>query len=109
MILVSCHTPNPNFNGDDSFTYTVCDTFDACATATVHIVVSAVNDPPVAHFDVAIIYAGETVTIRVADNDVNVDGETLSVVRVSPPHDGTDRIIPDNTITYTHQTQALMV
>ena len=39
------YTPPADFNGDDSFTYTITDGF-ASATATVNLTVTAVNDPP---------------------------------------------------------------
>ncbi|MEM6317594.1 MAG: Ig-like domain-containing protein, partial [Bacteroidota bacterium] len=44
------YTPNPGFNGNDSFQYEVCDdgTPSQCDTATVNISVGAVNDKPVA-------------------------------------------------------------
>ncbi|WP_370281135.1 Ig-like domain-containing protein [Robiginitalea marina] len=34
------YTPNPDFNGADSFTYTLCDTQGNCSTATVTVVVN---------------------------------------------------------------------
>ena len=33
------YTPDTGFSGDDTFTYQVCDTFDACDIATVTITV----------------------------------------------------------------------
>src|SRR5207237_7404779 len=44
----SCtYTPNPNFNGTDTFTYTVSDGAQA-TIGTVNVSISAVNDPPTA-------------------------------------------------------------
>ena len=40
------YTPDANFSGIDSFTYEVCDVDGECATATVTVTVSAVNDGP---------------------------------------------------------------
>ncbi|QZA81823.1 retention module-containing protein [Deefgea piscis] len=40
-------TPNPNYNGPASFTYTVSDGFGGTATATVNIGVTPVNDAPI--------------------------------------------------------------
>ena len=42
------YTPDDGFDGIDSFTYEVCDTDGLCATATVTVTVTPVNDPPVA-------------------------------------------------------------
>jgi uncharacterized protein YjiK len=41
------YTPAANFNGADSFTYTISDGKGRSATTTVDITVNAVNDPPV--------------------------------------------------------------
>jgi len=40
------YTPNANLNGSDSFSYQVCDSKGACATAVVSITVNPVNDAP---------------------------------------------------------------
>ena len=42
------YTPNANFNGTDSFTYTASDGTAASNVATVTITVTGVNDAPVA-------------------------------------------------------------
>jgi hypothetical protein len=43
------YLPNTNYNGVDSFTYKVNDTYVDSAMATVNITVSSVNNPPVAN------------------------------------------------------------
>jgi VCBS repeat-containing protein len=40
------YTPNLNFNGSDSFTYTISDSEGETASATVYVTVVAQNDPP---------------------------------------------------------------
>src|SRR5262249_54781139 len=40
------YTPSANFNGTDSYTYTIRDTALNTATATVTVTVTAVNDAP---------------------------------------------------------------
>ena len=47
------YTPNANFNGTDSFTYTASDGTAVSNIATVTITVDAVNDAPVAVNDAA--------------------------------------------------------
>lgn len=42
------YTPNPNFNGSDSFTYTISDGQGGEDTATVNVTVNPVNDAPIA-------------------------------------------------------------
>ena len=45
------YTPEANFNGVDSFTYTVSDGTNDSPAATVSITVDPVNDAPVAESD----------------------------------------------------------
>ena len=42
------YTPDPDFFGADSFTYTVCDPGGLCDVANVSVTVDPVNDAPVA-------------------------------------------------------------
>jgi len=36
------YTPDPNFTGPDSFTYTICHDIDRCDTATVNVIVNSI-------------------------------------------------------------------
>ncbi len=70
-----------NFNGSDSFTYTVSDG-TATATGTVNVTVNAVNDPPVAANDGPYSTDEDTeLTVPAASgvlaNDADVDGQHL--------------------------------
>ncbi len=68
------YTPDENFNGEDSFSYTVCDTDGDCSTAMVTITVNPVNDPPVANPDfITVDMNSSRITIDVAKNDTDVD------------------------------------
>ncbi|MBE2197677.1 MAG: tandem-95 repeat protein [Anaerolinea sp.] len=95
------YTPNANYYGADSFTYTVSDGNGGSAAATVTITVTPVNDPPVAVADEASTLEDTPVIIAVLANDSDVDGDTLAVNSVTQPGNGTVVINPDNTVTYT--------
>jgi len=94
------YTPNQDFNGTDTITYTISDGNGGTATATVTVTVGAVNDPPVAVDDATVTDEETPVTIPVLANDSDVDGDPLTVTTASAPN-GTVVINPDGTITYT--------
>ncbi|MCP5017464.1 MAG: tandem-95 repeat protein, partial [Ketobacter sp.] len=68
------YTPNTGFTGPDSFVYEICDTEPLCDTATVSITVNLNNDPPVAVDDSANTPEDTGMTIDVASNDSDPDG-----------------------------------
>ncbi|MEP6340822.1 Ig-like domain-containing protein, partial [Parasphingorhabdus sp.] len=94
------YTPNPDFNGTDTITYTISDGNGGTSTATVEVTVGAVNDPPVAVDDATVTDEETPVTIAVLANDSDVDGDPLTVISASAPN-GTVVINPDGTVTYT--------
>ena len=83
------YTPDPDFNGTDSFTYVVSDGHGETATATVTVVVAPVNDPPTPQDDVASTPEEESVSIAVLDNDDDPDGDALTLVSLTQPTHGT--------------------
>ena len=95
------YTPNENFNGTDSFEYTIEDEDGLQDTATVTITVNPVNDAPVANDDTASTDEDNVVTVDVLDNDTDVDGDELTVVSTTQPSNGNVAINEDGTITYT--------
>ncbi|MCV7373878.1 tandem-95 repeat protein [Mycolicibacterium arabiense] len=83
------YTPDANYTGADTFTYTVGDgTTTAIAPATVSLRGVAVP-PPVASTDSAIVAQGTPTTIDVLANDSHAGGVTLAVTGVSQPTNGT--------------------
>ncbi|HBL28795.1 MAG TPA: hypothetical protein DD490_18325, partial [Acidobacteria bacterium] len=98
---VVTYTPNANFNGGDSFTYTATDGNGGTAVATVTLTVTAVNDAPVAVNDTAGTIAETAVSIPVLANDVDVDGPSLSVTGVTQPAHGAVSISLGQTVQYT--------
>lgn len=94
------YIPADDFNGTDSFTYTVDDGRDGTATATVDVEVLAVNDAPQALDDAASTSPGEAVTIDVLDNDVDVDGDLLTLVGLEGATNGELINNGNGTVTY---------
>ena len=95
------YTPNADFNGADSFTYSVSDGHGGSSTATVSVGVTPVNDPPVAAADTAVTDEDTPVTIAVLGNDSDVEGDTLTVAAVTSGAHGAVAINNDGTVTYT--------
>ena len=103
------YTPNNDFHGSDSFTYTVSDEEGAVSNvATVTITVHDVNDPPIAHDDAVTIDEDTAVTIDVlSDNGSGPDQDRESgivpstVAAVSEPVNGTIANNGDGTFLYT--------
>ena len=99
------YTPAANFNGTDSFSYTVSDE-ELTDTGTVVVTVNAANDAPVATDDSVATAVGTVIVIRVLDNDLEVDGDTTlevsTVGTLAAPSNGSVAITDNGTtVTYT--------
>ncbi|MCH2037399.1 MAG: Ig-like domain-containing protein [Rickettsiales bacterium] len=86
------YTPNENYTGEDSFTYTLC-VDDQQTTATVTINVTPANDAPVAADDSASTDEDTPVTINVLNNDSDADGDALTIQSVTNPANGSVSIV----------------
>jgi uncharacterized repeat protein (TIGR01451 family) len=98
------YTPDPGFNGPDSFDYQVCDLTALCATGTVSVTVDAVDDPPVVVDDVATVDEDGAVVVDVVANDSDPDGDLdpTTVTVTSGPSHGIVTIDPaTGAVTYT--------
>ena len=85
------YTPEPDYNGPDSFVFTVRDGTATGEPATVSITVTAVNDAPVAATDQATVAedSGATSIAVLANDTAGPDvGETLTVTAVTPASHG---------------------
>ncbi|MFQ5651655.1 MAG: tandem-95 repeat protein, partial [bacterium] len=102
---VISYTPNQDFFGADSFAYTVRDDDGATSNvATVRVVVSGINDPPVAVDDAATLTNGTPIILTVTENDFDVDGtiDLTSIHIVEAPGKGSILVNPfSGLITYT--------
>ena len=107
--LTITYTPDANWNGSDSFTYTVKDQSGVSDTNTIRITVTAVNDAPVPQNDTAETSEDTPVTVDVLSNDSDIDmGSTLNespqaAITISdagdPAHGSTD--VVDGKVVYT--------
>ncbi|NNE11434.1 MAG: tandem-95 repeat protein, partial [Ilumatobacter sp.] len=96
------YTPDPDFNGGDSFTCTANDGQADSDPATISVTVNPVNDPPVAADDEAETDEDEAVVIDVLANDDDIDGDVLTVTAVTQGADGSVAITNGgDDVTYT--------
>ena len=76
------YKPAEGATGTDTFTYVVEDRFGTQSTGTVRVGVaqaSPVNVAPVATDDLVVAKPGRTVAVDVLSNDLDTDGDTLSL------------------------------
>ena len=81
------YTPNPDFNGSDSFTFIANDTAADSNAATVSLSIAAVNDPPVLDLDAddstssgsdyATTFTEDGAAVTIADADIAISASTL--------------------------------
>jgi hypothetical protein len=81
-------TPNPNFVGAPSFTYTITDQFGAPATATVTGTVTPENDPPVAVPDSVSVPEGTNAPVNLSGTDVDGTVTAVTVTALPPASQG---------------------
>ncbi|MFK7772199.1 MAG: Ig-like domain-containing protein [Saprospiraceae bacterium] len=75
------YTPGPNFAGQDTFSYSICDTGipSLCDTAIVIITINAYfNDPPIAVDDVETTPMNTEICIDVLNNDSDPEGDNIN-------------------------------
>ena len=94
------YTPGPDFNGTDSFTYTIGDGNFGTAAAVVTVTVNPVNDAPVAADQSPPVNEDEALEITLIGTDV--DGDVLTYKVATDPAHGTLTGTPPNLI-YTPQ------
>ena len=91
------YTPNENFNGTDSFTFTSSDGTIESNAGTVAITVTPVNDAPVAQDGTESVNPGVSRTFSLIANDI--DGDDLTYSIINQPSNGSISI-NENQATY---------
>ncbi|MBE7369260.1 cadherin-like domain-containing protein, partial [Ramlibacter pallidus] len=96
-------TPDPEFHGTATFTYTVTDGNAVSAPVTVTVHVAAVDDTPTARDDVLDATEDTGITHTAAQllgNDGDPDSATLSIASVAAVSGGTVTLNADGTVTF---------
>jgi len=95
------YRPEPDFNGQDGFTFEVSDGTVDSAVATVSITVLPGNDPPTANDDTAVVDEDvPIVMIDVLKNDTDPDKDRLVVISATQGRSGSVTINTDSKLTY---------
>jgi hypothetical protein len=98
------YRPDPDYEGPDSFTYTVGDIRGGMDTRTVALTVLAADDPPQAVADTWVIGAPQTLYVSapgVLANDSDADGSALTVELVADAGHGSLLLASDGSFQYT--------
>lgn len=99
------YTPAADFAGEDSFTYLAGDGQAESEVTTVAITVEAANDAPAPAADAYAVSEDDVLTVEaiggVLSNDLDVDGDALSVSLVDEPTHGVVTLAEDGSFVYT--------
>ncbi len=91
------YEPTAEYYGTDTFTYVSADPYGASDTATVAVVVIKANDPPQAVDDSVETMEDTPILIHAVVNDVDVDGDPITVFSVTSPAHGAVQVSAGNT------------
>ncbi|MDA7610571.1 Ig-like domain-containing protein [Verrucomicrobia bacterium] len=99
------YTPHPDFNGFDTFKYTIADIDGTTSTGVVTITVNSVNDSPLAQDDSYTVDEDEMLSVGIdsgllSNDSIGGDGGILAAVRVIEPSNGTLELNVDGSFTY---------
>lgn len=80
------YTPSADFNGLDTFSYTVNDGLDDSVPVIVSIQVNPLNDPPLANTLAVVTQQDQEILVNLTGSDV--DADPLTCLIVTPPING---------------------
>jgi len=100
------YTPDPHWSGEDWFSYTADDGQRVGNRARVYITVLPQSDPPIVMDDTINVDEDRTTVVAASDgvlaNDMEVDGEAMSVTLVTDVQFGTLTLDANGGFTYVH-------
>ena len=94
------YVPDPNAFGLDTFTVQITDGRGESAEILVEVTVDPINDSPVTAADASSVQEAGSIAIPVLANDTDIEGDTLQILAVGVPSQGTATPQPDDTILY---------
>ena len=94
------YTPDADFNGSDSITYTVNNTAGTSVSATFTITVNDINDAPIASDDSFVVLDNTPTDLTILANDSDADGSVVSASVIEQPTNGSVTV-SESTKTYT--------
>jgi VCBS repeat-containing protein len=97
------YTPDLNYFGEDSFTYTIADSDGDESSAIVTVNILSVDDPPVASPDSFKLKEEETLSLPepgVLENDSDPEGDALTANLVEAVKHGTLKLNADGSLSY---------
>ncbi len=106
------YIPNQNFTGSDTIFYEICNQLSPCDTtgispcdiAFIVINTGSVNDQPIANNDSIVICEDSSININVLLNDIDHDGDFMSVMLLTQTQNGTLIFVSNDSVIYTPNT-----
>jgi hypothetical protein len=92
------YTPNENYAGTDSLSFSVTDGEFTSQEQTISIVVTQMNDAPLAENDTISVIEGQSALIDPLANDSDIDGDELTLVNATAGRGSVT--IEDNKLSY---------
>jgi large repetitive protein len=83
------YSPTSEYNGTDSFTFQITDGSITTAPITASIIVHPINDAPIGTADTVTSIEDTPFVIPVLANDIDIDGDSLSISAFTQPLHGT--------------------
>jgi len=95
------YTPQANYNGQDSFECSVTEPSGSLTTIVTQINIRPVGDQPLAFPDNFSTVVNTAITINPVENDIDIDGDDLTLFFFTEPRNGQVSANMDQTMTYT--------